>query len=127
MSIFDKIFGNSGDEQDHTSRGGKWNDISTTDDLQRAVDRSFEVPVVIFKHSTRCFISQTVLRNFEKEMQTFSGEAEFYFLDLLAHRDLSNKIAADFGVTHQSPQMIVLKDGKAIKNASHQAVSLNLM
>lgn len=60
-------------------------------------------------------------------MQSYSGNAEFYFLDLLAHRDISNKIASDFEVTHQSPQMIVLKDGKAIKNASHQAISLNLV
>lgn len=126
MSFFDKIFG-SGAGEGAVSRGGKWTNILSAEDLQAAVERSYEVPVVIFKHSTRCFISQTVLKNFEREMQAFSGNAEFFFLDLLAHRDLSNKIASDFQVTHQSPQMIVLKNGQAIKNASHQAISLNLV
>lgn len=126
MSFFNKIFAGSEQKGDN-GRGGKWSDIQSESSLQSAVDRSYEVPVVIFKHSTRCFISQTVLKNFERDMQSYSGNAEFYFLDLLAHRDISNKIASDFEVTHQSPQMIVLKDGNAIKNASHQAISLNLV
>ena len=89
--------------------------------------KSFEKKVAIFKHSTRCHISKTVLRNFESEVQNTDKNVEYYFLDLLAHRNLSNKIAEDFGVEHQSPQLIVLENGKSVKDASHQAISLHLV
>lgn len=124
MSFFNKIFGN--DETQHSSTSF-WNIIESEEDLKKATDKSFEKKVVIFKHSTRCHISKTVLRNFEKEVANSDKEVAYYFLDLIANRPISNKIAADFGVTHQSPQMIVLENGKAIEHASHHSISLNLI
>lgn len=124
MSFLDKIFGGSDAEKDSVKF---WNSIESESDLEEAVKKSFEKKVAIFKHSTRCHISKTVLRNFEKEVQNSAQDAEFYFLDLLAHRNLSNKIADDFGVQHQSPQLIVLENGKAVKNASHHSISLDLV
>lgn len=124
MSFFNKIFGN--DEPQHSS-SSFWNMIESEEDLKKATDQSFEKKVVIFKHSTRCHISKTVLKNFEKEVANSDQEVDYYFLDLIANRAISNKIAADFGVTHQSPQMIVLENGKAIENASHHSISLNLI
>lgn len=124
MSFLDKIFGGSDAEKDSVKF---WNSIESESDLEEAVKKSFEKKVAIFKHSTRCHISKTVLRNFEKEVQNSAQDAEFYFLDLLTHRNLSNKIADDFGVQHQSPQLIVLENGKAVKNASHHSISLDLV
>lgn len=123
MSFFGNMFGKSEEE----NRNSYWTEIKNEEDLERAIDGSFVRTAVIFKHSTRCIISKTVLRNFEREMNDKVDSVDFYFLDLLAHRDISNKIAEVFDVTHQSPQMIVLKDGKAVESASHDSISMNLV
>lgn len=122
MSFFNKIFGS-----DEPQNSSFWKMIESEEDLQNAVAQSFENKVVIFKHSTRCYISKMVLRNFEKQVNNSDKNVGYYFLNLIAHRPISNKIAEDFGVTHQSPQMIVLENGKAVKNASHQSISVNLI
>ncbi len=123
MSFFGNMFGKSEEE----NRNSYWTEIKNEEDLERAIDGSFVRTAVIFKHSTRCIISKTVLRNFERQMNDKVDSVDFYFLDLLAHRDISNKIAEVFDVTHQSPQMIVLKDGKAVESASHDSISMNLV
>lgn len=124
MGFLNKIFGNSEEEK---SSETFWNQIQTEEDLQKAVSESGEQTVAIFKHSTRCFISKTVLKNFEKEVENSDKEVKYYFLDLIANRDISNKIADDFEITHQSPQLIVLKNGKAVADASHQSISVSLI
>lgn len=127
MSFFNKIFG--GDEPQNSSSAVPtfWKYIESEEDLKHATEKSFEKKVVIFKHSTRCQISKMVLKNFEKEVSSSDKEVEYYFLDLIKYRPISNKIAEDFGITHQSPQMIVLEDGKAVADASHQSISVNLI
>lgn len=123
MSIFNNVFGKNSEDY----KADFWQELSSEADLQAAVKKSFDKKVVIFKHSTCCFISKTVLKNFENEVKNSDKLTEFYFLDLLQHRELSNKIADDFGVPHQSPQLIVLEKGKAVRNASHQDISLSLI
>ena len=123
MSFFNKIFGSSAEEK---SSQKFWKYIESEEDLKRAIATSAEKKVAIFKHSTKCFISKTVLKNFEKEVENSDKNVDYYFLDLLAHRDLSNKIADDLGVTHQSPQLIVLENGVVVNHASHQSISLSL-
>ncbi|MCY0978431.1 bacillithiol system redox-active protein YtxJ [Chryseobacterium wangxinyae] len=123
MSFFDKIFGG---KQEESQEKSFWNPIESEQDLSQAIEKSYEQRIAIFKHSTSCFISKTVLRNFEKEIEAAEGDkAKFYYLDLLAHRNLSNKIAEDFSIRHESPQLIVIENGKAINNASHQDITLN--
>ena len=124
MSFLNKIFGGSADE---ISKSNFWKNIESQADLEDLIKESFERKVVVFKHSTRCFISKTVLKNFEKEIQNSDKNVSYYFLDLLAFRSISNKIADDFEVQHQSPQMIVLENGKVLKAASHQSISLSLV
>ena len=124
MSFFNKIFGSSEEEK---SSPEFWKYLESEEDLNRAIAVSTEKKVAIFKHSTRCFISKTVLKNFEKEVENSDKNMDYYFLDLLAHRDLSNKIADDLGVTHQSPQLIVLENGVVVNHASHQSISLSLI
>lgn len=124
MGFLNKIFGS---DEPQKSSLQFWNTIESEEDLNKAVEQSSQKKVVLFKHSTRCFISKTVLKNFEKEVQNSDKDVAYYFLDLIAYRSISNKIADQFGVTHQSPQMIVLENGKAIKDASHQSISVNLI
>ncbi|MCS3529027.1 bacillithiol system redox-active protein YtxJ [Chryseobacterium sp. JUb7] len=122
MSFFDKIFGG---KQEGSEQKSFWKKIENEDDLKKAIESSSQHKIGIFKHSTSCFISKTVLKNFEKEIENQNEAVEVYYLDLLAHRPLSNKIAEDFGIRHESPQFIVIENGKAINDASHQDISLS--
>jgi bacillithiol system protein YtxJ len=122
MSFFDKIFGG---KEDAPERDSIWKNIESEEDLKNAIERSFQNKIAIFKHSTSCFISKTVLRNLEKEIKSLDQKPDLYFLDLLAYRPISNKIAEDFGIRHESPQLIVIENGKAIGNASHQHISVD--
>ncbi|WP_336715648.1 bacillithiol system redox-active protein YtxJ [Chryseobacterium mucoviscidosis] len=122
MSFFDKIFGG---KEDASEQKSFWKKIESNEDLEKAIQDSFQHKIAIFKHSTSCFISKTVLRNFEKEIENLDQKIDLYYLDLLAHRPISNKIAENLGVTHQSPQLIVIENGKAINNASHQSISVD--
>ncbi|WP_426474320.1 bacillithiol system redox-active protein YtxJ [Chryseobacterium balustinum] len=123
MSFLDKIFGG---KQEQGETKSFWKTIKSEEDLEKAIKQSYENRVAVFKHSTNCFISKTVLKNFEKEIENSDEQnVSFYFLDLLAFRPISNKIAEDFGIRHESPQLIVIEDGKAINNASHQDISLS--
>lgn len=124
MSFFNSIFGSSSDKDQKVDF---WKDINSDEDLQNAIQQSNHQKVVIFKHSTRCHISKTVLRNFEKQVEKDQKEADYYFLDLLAHRDLSYKIADELNIEHQSPQLIVLENGKAKRNASHHSITNDLV
>ena len=119
MSLFKNIFGSS-DEQPSPSKVN-WHYLTTISDLDGLISESSEKPILIFKHSTRCSISRMVLKQFERE---FDVEEHImpYFLDLLNHRDVSNEIADRFGVYHQSPQLLVIKEGKSIFDASHESI-----
>ena len=122
MGFLDQIFGKK-EDQDHSK--SLWKTIESQKDLDAAIEKSSQQKVLIFKHSTRCFISKTVLRSFEKQMQESDKNFGYYFLDLLAYRSISNEIESRFDVVHQSPQLIVLENGKAIYNASHQNIDLD--
>lgn len=122
MSFFDKIFGGKNETPDQKTF---WKKIESEEDLAKAIEDSFQNRIAIFKHSTSCFISRTVLKNFEKEVENSDQPVNVYYLDLLAHRSVSNKIAADFEIRHESPQLIVIENGKPLNNASHQDISLS--
>lgn len=121
MSFFDKIFGG---KEDKPEQKLFWKKIQSEQDLAKAIENSYHHKIGIFKHSTSCFISKTVLKNFEREIENSDMKVDFYYLDLLAYRPISNKIAEDFGIRHESPQLIVIENGKALNNASHQDISI---
>lgn len=79
--------------------------------------------IVIFKHSTRCSISRMALKQFDAAFNYPEDKIVWYLLDLLNHRDLSNEIAYRYKVTHQSPQILVIQNGKAVFNASHDSIA----
>lgn len=123
MGFLDQLFGKK--ETPQSTKDHLWKNLTTEKDLDAAISQSFQKKVLIFKHSTRCFISKTVLKRFENQIHHSDKNYTYYFLDLLAHRDVSNEIESRFSITHQSPQVIVLENGKAVNNASHQAIDLD--
>jgi bacillithiol system protein YtxJ len=119
--MFGKLFGDS-NSKDNSSSGMDWNDLTDLKQLDEIISESEQTPVVIFKHSTRCSISRMALKNFEREDNIEIGDAKPYFLDLLEHRNISNEIALRFEVVHQSPQLILIKNGKAVYTTSHSDI-----
>ena len=101
----------------------KWNQLTDEAQLPEIITRSGAKPQVIFKHSTRCSISAVALQRLQKAQQP--DGIDFHFLDLLAHRPLSNKVAEVFGVHHESPQVLLIKDGHCIFDESHLGISMN--
>jgi bacillithiol system protein YtxJ len=100
----------------------KWIQLTDENQLQQIIANSVSKPQVIFKHSTRCSISSVAYQRLQKAAQP--DDIDFYYLDLLAHRPLSAKIADTFKVHHESPQVLVIRDGKCIYDESHLAISM---
>ena len=100
----------------------KWNELVSEDQLQQVNQKSFERPQVIFKHSTRCSISSVAKSRLEKWHPT--EEFDFYYLDLIRYRPISNRISELFEVHHESPQVLVIKNGECVYDESHLGISL---
>lgn len=98
-----------------------WKLLKNTEDLQNALEASKNQAIVLFKHSTRCSISFVAKKMIE---HSWDLDIDAYFLDLVAYRDLSNAIATQLEVIHQSPQLILVKDGKALYDASHGQIDV---
>lgn len=101
----------------------EWIQLTDEAQLQQIIAASQTKPQLIFKHSTRCSISAVALQRLQKA--TKPDGLDFYFLDLLAHRPLSAKIVETFKVHHESPQVLLIKDGKCVFDESHLAISMN--
>ena len=122
MKLFKRFYDKNSGTQPKKKRELSWIPLSSLDQLDQIKEQSKTIPVVIFKHSTRCVISRMVLREFESSFAKDQHTVSLYFLDLLAHRDISDEISSEFEVFHQSPQLIVIKNGEAIYNASHNEI-----
>lgn len=120
MSFLNSIFGNS-ENTEHPKSNVNWTELTDIAQLSEITTISNEKPVVIFKHSTRCSISRMALKQFEREYD-LNEVVDAYFLDLIAHRDISNEIASRFNVYHESPQLILIRNGKAIYDVSHSDI-----
>ena len=101
----------------------KWIPLESADQLNTIkLQQGYSL---IFKHSTRCSISMMAKRRFELDWENLPDNMPLYFLDLLKHRDLSAKIAQDFHVHHESPQLLLVKDGECILDQSHGGISVD--
>jgi len=96
------------------------NNVAQLEDIKKA---SFQQPQLIFKHSTRCSISSMAKSRLDRS--AMPEGIQFHYLDLIAHRDLSNKIAEDFFVEHESPQAILIRNGEAVYDESHSGISMD--
>lgn len=100
-----------------------WKNITSVAQLDAIAQESFEHPVILFKHSTQCAVSAMAKTRFEGNSNT--GNEVYYYLDLLRFRDVSNAIAEKFNVHHESPQVILLKNGDVVFDESHMAISFD--
>ena len=97
-----------------------WTELKSLNQLEELRNESKNQTVIIFKHSTSCSISKTALNRLERNWKEEEmNSVKPYYLDLLSFREISRSIADLFDVEHQSPQIIVLKNGKAVFNRSH--------
>ncbi len=96
-----------------------WTTITSLHDIEAIIERSRVVPCLILKHSTSCPISSMAKHRLEKQWDSRTSAIEPYYLDLLRHRDVSTYIAAEFGIRHESPQILLIRNGKCIHHASH--------
>ena len=123
MGIFDKIFKSEQDIAKEEINRVPWKEITGIEMLEEISQGSHQRPAAILKHSTSCGISRMVLRQFEKDFNIEAGKVDLYFLDLLRYREISNKIASKFNVPHESPQLIIVKEGRVVYDASHGAIA----
>lgn len=125
--MFNKFFKTNQAESATKPSQSIWIPLTALSTLEEIKELSKQQTVAIFKHSTRCGISRTVKRQFEKaftdNVANQPTDIVLYYLDLLNHRDISNAIANVFEVIHQSPQLIVIKNGKAVHHSSHYEIN----
>lgn len=101
----------------------EWIHLTDEGQLNNIIEKSKDKAQVIFKHSTRCSISSVALNRLQRANKP--GGIDFYFLDLINYRSISNKIAEVFKVRHESPQVLVIKDGKCIFYESHLSIDMH--
>lgn len=99
-----------------------WITLDSESQLEEIRTVSAKEPVVIFKHSTRCAISAMVKARLEREGAPKG--LNFYYLDLIRHRSISNRIAHDFAVEHESPQVLLIRNGECVYDESHNGINM---
>jgi bacillithiol system protein YtxJ len=100
-----------------------WITLNDEQQLSAIKEKSKEKPQVIFKHSTRCSISSMAKNRLDKAASP--DGVDFYFLDLIQYRHISNEIAETFAVPHASPQVLVIKNGKSVYDESHSGIRMD--
>lgn len=100
-----------------------WIDLTSNEQLDSIVLNSAQKPQLIFKHSTRCSISSVIKNRLQKSFP--KPGIDFYYLDLLQFRSLSNLVAERFHVQHESPQVLLIKNGECIYEESHNGIHMD--
>ena len=117
--MFKKLFGSS---EPKDKKIMPWLPLTTIEQLETIADQSKTKTQLIFKHSTRCGISRMVMNQFVSAYDV-DVNADLHYLDLLNYRDVSNEVGYKFQVMHQSPQLLVLRNGVVVAHASHGAIN----
>lgn len=100
-----------------------WVPLDKLSQLAGIKEASYNQPQVIFKHSTRCAISSMAKSRLERNQ--FPKDVPFFFLDLIKHREISNTIENVFSVDHESPQVLIIKNGECVYDESHGGINMD--
>jgi len=100
----------------------QWKSITNIDQLDAIMEASFHQPQIILKHSTTCSISKMALARLERS--TTPAHIDFHYLDLLNYRPISQAIAEKFKVFHESPQILLIKNGACVYEESHGGIQM---
>jgi len=120
--MFKKLFGSSEPKEKKEEKVLPWLPLQTGTQLDEILERSKTKTQLVFKHSTRCGISRMVMSQFESAYNVDSS-ADLYYLDLLNYRDVSNEVGYKYQVMHQSPQLLILRNGVVVAHASHGEIN----
>ena len=101
----------------------QWNELTSPGQIDQLREESQEKWILIFKYSSRCSISRMVLDRLERHWEeTEMTTVKSYFLDLISYREISNRIAHEFEVEHESPQVLIIENGKSVYDRSHMGI-----
>ena len=127
MGIWDSVFGNAKEKSDDHRQPVKWIELTGSQELNQLIEDSYSKPQLIFKHSMACGVSGMTKRRFESEAGNNVDRLAFHLLVIQKNRNLSNQVAVQFQIRHESPQVLIVKEGSVIAHASHwQIDSLDL-
>ncbi|HPN71732.1 MAG TPA: bacillithiol system redox-active protein YtxJ [Saprospiraceae bacterium] len=98
-----------------------WKLLTSFEDIETINKESFDFPVVILKHSRTCSISAMAKMRLEDKWDL---DLSAYYLDILSYRNLSNALAEKYHVHHESPQLLLIKNGECVYDASHFDISV---
>jgi bacillithiol system protein YtxJ len=119
MGIWNTVFG-SGSSENPENHKVPWVALDSRDQLRQITTLSAGKPQMIYKHSYSCGISGMVRKRLENNLHRY--DADCYFLDVHRHREISNALAGQYAVRHESPQLLVIKEGRLAASASHGAI-----
>ena len=102
-----------------------WLPLTQPEQITALAQSSHERPALIFKHSTTCSISAAAKSKIERQWADSGLDVPIYYLDLLRFRSLSAQVAEQFGVRHESPQLLLIQDGECRYDASHMGIRLS--
>ncbi|WP_034040043.1 bacillithiol system redox-active protein YtxJ [Wocania ichthyoenteri] len=124
MGLINKLFGTSTSSANNKEEKLlPWIPLNELAQLDFIENKSNTKTQVIFKHSTRCGISRMVMKQFVDSYSFTEKGLDLYYLDLLNYRDVSNEVGYKFQIMHESPQLIVIKNGVVLTHASHGAIN----
>lgn len=118
MGLFDAIKGNSSGSTDTDI----WNTITEPTQFDEILEKSHQQPQLIYKHSHRCSVCFVAKGNLEKASGNIQNHADMHFLNVVHNRELSDHVATELDVRHESPQVILVDDGEVIWHASHGSI-----
>ncbi|MFN7117191.1 MAG: bacillithiol system redox-active protein YtxJ [Saprospiraceae bacterium] len=101
-----------------------WKMLTHPRQIDEVITLSKQKPCVIFKHSTRCSVSAVAKYRLDSDWNFAEREVDVFLVDVIAHRDLSQQIASKLGVYHESPQLLLIRDGECVYDASHLDISV---
>ncbi len=121
MGIFNNLFSRSNTSSEEKQL--PWQNLNSVEQLYQIAEKSKTKTQVIFKHSTRCGISRMVLNQFVSNYNFTEKELDLYYLDLISYRNVSDEVGYKFQVFHQSPQLLVIKNGVVVAHESHGSIN----
>jgi bacillithiol system protein YtxJ len=123
MGLFNDLFGKTNDETKKEKRQVPWRPLVSVDQLEEIAKKSNTRTQLIFKHSTTCGISRMVLNAFKANYGFSKDVFDLYYLDLHSNREVSNETGYKFQVMHQSPQLLVIRNGVVVTHSSHGGIN----
>ena len=121
MGLFNKIFGGAIEQKEEKVL--PWIALNTLEQIDHIEKASKTKLQVIFKYSSRCGVSRMVLNQFVDKYELSKDDLDLYFLDLINYRDVSNEVGYKFQVIHESPQLLVIKNGVVVAHDSQSGVN----